>query len=575
MPTLWYWHQHLISNPWCLQAQNWSVAAFLVLLALLLVGRSCGWRWKVTGCAVAADRTAALLVLAVAFVVSCWNWPVADDWSWAVEGRRSGGVQLAIDSYRGWTGRYATYAIGVPYGWLFDPVIGSLLWSWLLIAGVVSSAAYALRPRLPATPAGRRLTWTVAVIGSALWMVTMEWPGHGLFWFSATSTYAVALPLALTAIGAAQRAAVRPRTMPILCAMAGAVIGGLGESAAVAVWALVMACCAQAWIKWLPSRWCWSAMLVTISLGLMANAFAPGTAHRAAALAEAGGFASPDAAEQAPPSALLGAWLLRSGADSLAWLSAPPVLAAAIAGIPVAWLLARREAAWETTGIGVLTGWMVVPGVVFAGYLPAFVIVGHAPPWRARDALQGLLLIAAFAAWVRTVGWIRRRGSDPHIVFLLIVGGILTASAIAWLPAPRRDAQTLFLGVLLLGALGAALACRQRWSMVAGRRERRLGGMAFAGALLLLGSFPSLVVDAAATGPRWRTHHGLVAESLSASVGADAVVPPDAWMDRPHHLWYWGIGGDPKTWRNRALADWYGVRSVRTGEPPDVVEDDR
>ncbi len=566
MPSLWFWHQTLVANPLCQQFQNWAVGVTIVVLVALIAARAPRPR----RCAWSSERVAVLLVLAMTFVVSLWNWPVADDWSWAAGARESGGFPLAIHSYLEWTGRYATYAAMIPYGWLIDPVIGSIVWSWILIGGMVVTAAFALRPCLPASRTGRRSAWVCAVGGTALWIVTMEWPGHGLFWFSATATYAIALPLLLAAIGIAQRAGHRPRTMVIAGTLLGVALGGIGESAALAAWVLVAGACLRSWMLGQPSRWCWSAVLAGLTAGFVANGCSPGTAQRAAALADGAGF---DRSSGGVRSAgWTATWLLRSLADAVAWLTSPIALCAALAVIPSARLLARRMRPEERSGPGVLAAWVLVPGIVLAGYLPAFVIVGHGPPWRARDAIQGMVLIAAFAAWVRTVAWIRQRGWDPASTVLGSAAGIFAVAGLSWATAPRVDQQTLLMGACLLASLAACTALRRRLRIPRNDRPRRCGGPAFAAALLLWGSFPSLTADAVFNGPRWRSQQGVSAEILSAAAGRHAVVPPDVWADRPHHLWYWSIGNDPTAWRNRAVADWYGAASVRTGDPPDPAE---
>jgi hypothetical protein len=292
-----------------------------------------------------------------------------------------------------------------------------------------------------------------------------------------------------------------------------------------------------------------------MAVGLLLNALSPGTASRAAALeATVGGFGG---AIRLAPDEMLAQWVAKSLLAAWAWLAHPVVLLCALAALPVGAHLARRlgwglrHARWE-----IPLAWLCVPGVVLAGYLPSMIALGHAPPWRGRDALQGLVLIVGFIALVRTMGALRESGrawmAGPAVLAVLVGGcSFLLLSDRHWM-------QTVVLVglVLVVATLGLAL---HRHRAV----PRPLAGWLLAGALVVGGSFPSLVLDGAVHGPRWRGLQGVQAQILEAGARSGTVgIIRMSQADAPHHLWYYGPGDDAGHWINQGMAAWFGVDAV-------------
>lgn len=130
---------------------------------------------------------AACIALAVLAVLSCFTHPMADDWSYAHQGRTRALRPWLLSEYLNWNGRYASnifvgkgpLVLGLSAMWLYRAVPVVLLVLTLLAMRSVAGAVTGARDK----------SWSIGMLLTALFFHGMPDIADGLYWYTGAVTY--------------------------------------------------------------------------------------------------------------------------------------------------------------------------------------------------------------------------------------------------------------------------------------------------------------------------------------------------------------------------------------------------
>lgn len=132
-------------------------------------------------------------------VLSCFTHPMADDWSYAHQGRTRALGPWLLNEYRNWNGRYFSnilvgkgpMVLGTGALWLYRAVP-------IVLLGLTISA---LRSLVVSTVGSSKGAWSIAVILTALFLHGMPDITDGLYWYTGAITYQLGNVLLLFLLG--------------------------------------------------------------------------------------------------------------------------------------------------------------------------------------------------------------------------------------------------------------------------------------------------------------------------------------------------------------------------------------
>ncbi|MCC6572613.1 MAG: hypothetical protein IT462_02375 [Planctomycetes bacterium] len=447
------------------------------------------------------------LLMAGAMWVGCYGHPLADDFTYASAARLGDFLAVQANIYNSWSARVSSNVLCCLF------LAETPLWGYRVIAPVMLMGLVlgfyafvsAAGPRA-LTPARR---WTAALVLAALFYLGAPSTREGFYWASGALNYLPAMIGAL--LGAAMllgRAPPRAWHWPavFLCAT----FTGLCNESALFVESLVLMVGATwAFLRRSPARWLWLAALAGCGAAVIVELLCPGIRHRSEIYANSRQFL----------------WSFR---ESWAWMFRLFLRALGSVGLWGATLLFLP---WLVRAGGRLRRWRL------------------SPLWAALFVAAWIALMAAVLFPIHYVSGVNPPGRIQNLFyFIFLLGWFPTAAvAVSWL--------------LRLKPMRVAAGAFARRSFIA----ISVFALVVAAGMFANGTFKRLAEDIMRRGPSFDAQMRLRLEMITSVRGshADLIVP--ALKDPPDIIGFHDLTANAQDWHNRSMADYYGLRSIRTG----------
>jgi Family of unknown function (DUF6056) len=461
-----------------------------------------------------ASALASLILVAALFpyvLLTFFARPAADDFSYANSVAKYGFWQAQQYWYTQWSGRYFSTLVVTLFCRrsvldAFYPA-GPLVVMVLLFIGFFLFTRAALAGR-----SSRREALLVSSALFALFATQMPSTAEGFYWVTGALTYEIGnglfLILLSILVSGRQGGTVRRTAGKTFagCLLALAVAGTNETLLVVALLTLAGGTALQVRFR-RPGRRVWVAVLVTFSCGAAVAILAPGNSVRAATI------------HHQPAFFLAGAHSVLSSARFVSkWLLSPALIAATIflAGCfhPHRAALLARSKRYRKYLVGVPLFWLALVSVAF---FPAYLSTGILPPARTMDTI--------------------------YLVFL-----------VGWFPV-----------VLLVAEFfREARPIRIAW----GNWGRGFAAAALLMSLFITGNYRRAVRDLGSSARLYTTQMDRRVEFYRHATGADVTVP--TLYSLPRSISFDDVTYDPAHWRNLAVAEFYGLRSITRARSTDT-----
>lgn len=483
-----------------------------------------------------------LLTLLPLYVISRWSYPSADDFFylgttlpvWEATGSVGAVLRAALDAtivrYHAWQGNFSfifmTFLQPASFGEEYYRLTGVLVLTVFCLS-MLYFLKVLLRDYMKATAAETRL---LAFLLTLMAVQFCYEPVEAFYWHPGAISYTFFYALGLVLLGWVLQLVKeeRPprRLLRLLPALPLAVIVG-GSNYSTALVAAMVLVLLIAWLllrrETRPRAVPAAAVLLLLMAGLIFSVIAPGNAVRQGMNGE--------------PSAVKGIVVsLVYGAYSMANATTVPVLLGWLAACPIVYRLAKKSELCFRWPLVVL---VLLFGVYSALGTPCFYALGFAIPERNINLLYFSYYPVVLTALFYVLGWVARKFEGSLFDRLL----------------SAMDER--YGAVFLCAAFLFCVACVGQLS--AGKGED--GG-------LEIGNFPAAgeAVFSMATGEAQAFYAEMEerAALCRASTGEDVVLEP--LENEPELLAYLDITADAGDWKNRDMARYYGLDSVRLSQ---------